>query len=138
MLLHFSDIWTCKFSFCAVRCAYYTTLGYVSRTFKYKYSHIPVTARIDACRRWNFSFNFHWSFCLHGRPLKTKPERLEASIETRPWLRPLINCTGSYKNNMADEKSVFVTVGTTSFDRLTETVSSKPLIEVNYKTSFSL
>lgn len=39
---------------------------------------------------------------------------------------------------MADEKSVFVTVGTTSFDRLIETVSSKPLIEVNYKTSFSL
>ncbi|CAH3154668.1 unnamed protein product [Porites lobata] len=31
---------------------------------------------------------------------------------------------------MADEKSVFVTVGTTSFDRLIETVSSKPLIEV--------
>ena len=53
-------------------------------------------------------------------------------------MQPLTNCTGSYKNNMADEKSVFVTVGTTSFDRLIETVSSKSLIEVNYKTSFSM
>ena len=33
---------------------------------------------------------------------------------------------------MADEKSVFVTVGTTSFDRLIETVSSKSFVEVSY------
>lgn len=31
---------------------------------------------------------------------------------------------------MADEKIVFVTVGTTSFDRLIETISSKALVEV--------
>lgn len=32
---------------------------------------------------------------------------------------------------MADEKAVFVTVGTTSFDHLIEKISSKPLVEVS-------
>ena len=38
---------------------------------------------------------------------------------------------------MADEKTVFVTVGTTSFDRLIETISSKALVEVSSYFIFS-
>ncbi|KAJ7382227.1 Glycosyltransferase 28 C-terminal domain [Desmophyllum pertusum] len=37
---------------------------------------------------------------------------------------------------MADEKSVFVTVGTTSFDRLIETVSSKAFVELFEKLGY--
>jgi len=32
---------------------------------------------------------------------------------------------------VGDEKTVFVTVGTTSFDHLIETISSKALVEVS-------
>ena len=47
-------------------------------------------------------------------------------------MHPLDFSTDTSKINMADERSVFVTVGTTSFDRLIETVSAKDFVEVSH------
>jgi beta-1,4-N-acetylglucosaminyltransferase len=49
--------------------------------------------------------------------------------ETRNSHKQIYEVLGM-KSNMADEKIVFATVGTTSFDRLVETLTSKPVLNV--------
>lgn len=94
---------------------------------RYLWSNVPITARVDTSWWRDFPFYFKRSFSLHGHPkqqydlLIPTTRLLVTSAELQYWV---------FKANMADARKVFVTVGTTSFDRLIETVSSKAFLEV--------